>query len=162
MGQIKKILTHHHRIPTTPSSMENQNLCEACQAIFANADENQSQNYRHTLGGFEESATNGCHFCAMRWDRLSLEQRSTLVQHEHRIEVQYIKKRRTLNEPMLRFYYALEREGEEVRFFSLLPRVAKLDFALVQFEGRLATLETLHLIPRDASALCLTSVYLRG
>ncbi len=63
-------------------------------------------------------------------------------------------KRRTLHEPMLRFRYALERDGEDVRFFSMLHRVARLDFALVQFEGRLATLETLHLTDRETSLLC--------
>lgn len=91
--------------------MEDQRLCKACQAIFAKT---EYQIYTHTLGGFQESATNGCHFRAMRWDGLSPEQRSKLLKYEHRIEVQYYNESRTGNVPMLRFRYALEREGENV------------------------------------------------
>ena len=88
----------------TLSSMDNQSLCEACQTIFVKNEDIQI--YRHTLGGFQESATNGCYFCAMRWHRLSVEQRSELLECEHRIEVQLHDQRRTLRAQMLTVRYA--------------------------------------------------------
>lgn len=100
--------------------MENEDLCQACQALFVEVKDRQM--YRHTLGGFSESATNGCRFCAIRWDRLSREQRNEIVKHEHRIEVRHWKTR----QPMLRFRYG-----------SL---VATLEFLLFPIEGRLAML----------------------
>lgn len=108
--------------------MENERLCEACQAIFVIT---ESQIYTHTLGGFQESATNGCHFCAMRWAGLSPDQRSELLTYEHRIDVECYSKRWTGNVPRLKFSYRLD----------LWHEVARLDFALLQCEGRLAMLE---------------------
>lgn len=118
--------------------MENEDLCQACQALFVEAKDYQM--YRHTLGGFPESATNGCRFCAIRWDRLSREQRNEIVKHEHRIEVQHLNKSRTLAGPMLRFRYELGPENESRMRYDPVPLVAKLDFSLIQIEGRLAML----------------------
>ena len=131
--------------------MENQNLCGACQIVLVKFE--KIQMYRHTLGGFQDSATNGCYFCAMRWHRLSLKQRSELLQYEHQIMIQCHGKVSTFSQPMLSVRYALEVEGEYSYIFEELPLVAKLDFALVPAEGRLATPRTLSLMGREMSQL---------
>ena len=117
--------------------MGNESLCEACQVVFAvvNYDPYQVLVYKYTRGGFQESATNGCQFCAMRWVRLSPEERSELLKYEHRVTFTYHGKSRTLSEPMLQFSFSLEC-GDQDLPVPLLRRVARLEFLLIPLEGR--------------------------
>ena len=129
----------------TPCSTQNEGLCQACQAIFVDSTDEASQQdpsytlYGHTFKSLQESAISGCQLCAMQLHRLSNEQQDELFKHEHRIVLGYHHRARTSGPFMLRIRYKRGRNEGPI----LDPTTARLDFALIQLEGKLTTRENL-------------------
>lgn len=129
----------------TPFSTQNEGLCKACQAIFVDPTDGPSQQnptkqmYGHTFESLQESAISGCQLCTMQGHRLSNEQQDELSKYEHQSVVHYQSETRTLGPPMLQIRYIYGR-NEDPDYY---PTIARIDFALIQLEGKLAMRESL-------------------
>ena len=75
----------------------------------------------------------------MQWYRLSNEQQDELFKNEHQIVLHYFSKKISLGPPMVQIRYIYGRSGDPIYY----PTIARVEFALIQPEGRLAMRESL-------------------
>lgn len=89
------------------------------------------RHYGQTFGGWQDSATRGCQLCAMRWSRLSPNEKEDLSSFMYRIEPTFSPGARFSGNPYLSFAYLVQHDGP-----SHYPYL-RHDFTLIALDSEL-------------------------